>query len=516
MQIDRRLASRPAPIRPRRQFRLSFPGLRFWLIVTALGFLGAVSLLVFQLVLFNRSLDRLPNGLTVANIPVGGLTHAEAVSRLNEAYSVPVTLDYRGSSIQLTPAQVGFALDTEAMLAQVPTADLGSSFWEGFWDYLWAQAPAAPAPIPLQASFDQTALDAFLTDLSTRYDEPGSLPQADPDTLGFKPGSPGRVLDRATAFTLINTALRSPTARSVTLPVNDLAQSSPTFETLTNLLYTDIRLHQFTGTVEIYIGDLETGESLNIAMNNGQAFPVGDGLAFSGMSTIKITVMLAFFRYLDDAPTPDEELLLNGIFADSANAYTDLILGIIGAEQQGGGLVGANMVSDTMDALGLHNTYIAGLLDTLGAITTPRITPANSRSDLDLNPDLYNQTSANDMGRLLVMIYDCTQGRGKLMETFPGQFTPEECQTMMDTIATNKVGPIFITGGSPGAHVIHKHGWDLLPLNNVADAAYVLSPDANYVMTVYVHRDEPVSFDTANRLIVSLATAVSNYYSFNK
>jgi hypothetical protein len=75
------------------------------------------------------------------------------------------------------------------------------------------------------------------------------------------------------------------------------------------------------------------------------------------------------------------------------------------------------------------------------------------------------------------------------------------------------VGPIFVAGGSPGAQVIHKHGWDLLPLNNVADAAYVFSPGGDYVMTVYIHRDEPVSFDDANRLLISMATAVFNFYN---
>jgi hypothetical protein len=32
-------------------------------------------------------------------------------------------------------------------------------------------------------------------------------------------------------------------------------------------------------------------------------------------------------------------------------------------------------------------------------------------------------------------------------------------------------------------------------------------------MTVYIHRDEPVQFDDANRLIVSLGTVVFNYYN---
>jgi len=117
------------------------------------------------------------------------------------------------------------------------------------------------------------------------------------------------------------------------------------------------------------------------------------------------------------------------------------------------------------------------------------------------------------MGRLLVMIYQCSKGSGPLIETFPGQFAAAECQQMIDILSKNEVGPIFIAGSAPGAKVIHKHGWDLLPLNNVGDAAIVESAGGNYVMAVYIHRDEPVAFDTANRLIVSLGRAVFNFYT---
>jgi hypothetical protein len=265
--------------------------------------------------------------------------------------------------------------------------------------------------------------------------------------------------------------------------------------------------------VHIYVADLRDGDTLDIAMNDGQKLDVGDGIAISGMSTIKIPVMVTFFRYKDGDLTPDEQLLFNGIFGESANAYTDLVLGIIGAKQQGGGLVGTNMVSDTMADLGLKNTYLAGLLDTLGAITTPRITPGNSRTDINLDPDLYSQTSADDMGKLMVMIYQCSQGTGKLMDTFPGQFTADECKQMIHFLSENAVGPIFLDGSAPGATVVHKHGWDLLPLNNVGDAALIQSKGGDYAMTVYIHRDEPVQFDDANRLIVSLGTVVFNYYN---
>jgi beta-lactamase class A len=510
MQIDRRLNSRPGPVRPRQRFKLDLGGFRFWLTLSAIGILGSLVLLLIQILLFARSLERIPAGQVVAGVPVGGLTKAEAESRLNEVYGSPLTLNYRGSSFQLDPAHVNFQLDTETMLRQVSAAQSSGSVWADFWAYLWGETPPPPAPVSLQAGFDQVALDQFLADVAARYDDGGAPAQADVTALNFIPGSAGFALAADSASTLINAALRSPTDRTVTLPVNDFSASPPTFDTLADLLQANIRLHQFDGTVHFYIANLQTGETLNRAIRAGQPFEIGDGIAFSGMSTIKIPVMVTYFRYKDDALTADERLLFSGIFGESANTYTDLILSLLG---DGSGLIGTNIVSDTMAELGLRNTYLAGLLDTLNAITSPRITPANSRADIDLAPDRYNQTAADDMGQLLVMIYECSQGRGKLIESFAGQFTAEECATMMDILSQNEVGPIFVAGGSPGATVIHKHGWDLLPLNNVADAAYVFSPGGDYVMTVYIHRDEPVLFEDANRLIISLATAVFNFYN---
>lgn len=510
MRIDRRLTSNPAPLRPRRQFKLPLGGFRFWLTLSAIGILGSLIVLAAQLFLFARALETLPAGLTIGEAPVGGLSNKGAEARLSQVYSSPVILDYRGNTIQLDPAQVDFQLDMAAMLSQVMMAQSSGSVWVDLWAYLWRAPPPAPEPIPLQASFDQTLLESFVADVAARYDNIGTPAQADPDTLGFIPGSSGYKLDKDSAFTLINTALRSPTNRAVTLPVTDFSQAPPTYDTLADLLRADIRLHQFSGTVSIYIADLDSGDSLNIAVHDQQPVDVGDGIAYSGMSTIKIPVMVTFFRLKDGALTPDEKTLLDGVFAESANAYTDLLLGIIG---QGSGLLGANTVSDTMQTLGLPNTYLAGLLDTLGAITTARRTPANTRADINLNPDLYNQTTAPDMGQLLVMIYDCSQGRGQLMETLPDKFTAEECQSMIELLKENEVGPIFVAGGSPGATVAHKHGWDLLPLNNVGDAALVFSPGGNYAVAVYVHRDAPVPFDEANRLIISLATGVFNFYN---
>jgi hypothetical protein len=168
-----------------------------------------------------------------------------------------------------------------------------------------------------------------------------------------------------------------------------------------------------------------------------------------------------------------------------------------------------------MQRLGLENTYISGLLDTFGAVLFPIPTPANSRSDIVLNPDPYNQTTAEDMGTLMVMIYQCSQGGGALMAAFAGQFTPDECRQMIDIMTDNQIGPIFIAGGStPDGVVAHKHGWDALPLTNVADSALVFTPAANYGLTIFLHSSEGMLYEDANRLLISLSRAVYNYFNW--
>ena len=480
-----------------------------WFAVSGIAIVLTLISIALTIFGFARSLESLPKGLTVAGVPVGGLSYADAEIRLNQVYLSPVVLEYRDSTFQLDPAQVKFQLDGKAMLAGSPRAQ-SFGVMAGLWNYLWNTAPAVSDSIPLQATLDQQLLDSFIADVALRYDRVSVPAKADPSTLGFVLGGPGYSLDKVSAVKEINAALRSPTKRQVRLTVKEVTAAPPTFETLADLLRSWIRMYQFGGTADIFVYDLKTSETLRVIMHNQKPMEAGQGLAFSGMSTIKIPVMVTFFLYKKSAPSSDEKKLLDGIFGDSANEYTDIILKLIG---NGGGIAGADTVSDTMEKLGLPNTYLSGLLNTINAVTAPRKTPGNSRGDINLNPDRFNQTNADDMGRLLVMIVQCTKGQGKLMETFPGQFTPDECKMMIDLLLKNEVGPIFVKGGSPGAIVAHKHGWDLLPLNNVADAAIVNSSGGDYVMTVYLHRDRPMPFDDANRLIVALATGVFNYYN---
>ncbi len=479
-----------------------------WLgVFSGLSLLGAITLLVAQLIIYSRTFAVMPAGLSLGDVPVGGLTDLEALTQLVTAYRTPLELRYRGSVILLDPGVVGFQVNSSSMLPEANQYRTSAGFWNGFWDFLW-QRPGQVQDVPLRATYSPEKLRAFLQEVAARYDKPGSPPQADVGRLGFVPGEPGHTLDVEAAASAIDPKLRSPSDRVVDLPVVEQTAIRPSLATLGELIRTDVSLFQYQGIFSLYLSDLKTGQELVINLSNGVDVP--GPIAFSAMSTIKIPIMTGFFGQNEGELSDDEKLLLQRSIDESQNTATDLLLKTVGT---GDGFEGTRRVTADMQRLGLVNTYISGLLDVQGAVLQPVSTPANSRADLTTSPDPYNQTTAEDMGSLLAMIYQCTHGGGALPAAFPSQFTPRECQTMIDLLTKNEVGPIFITGGSPGGVVAHKHGWDRLPLNNVADAALVFSPGADYALTLYLHRDDTIGFEEANRLIISVAQATFNFFN---
>ena len=71
-------------------------------------------------------------------------------------------------------------------------------------------------------------------------------------------------------------------------------------------------------------------------------------------------------------------------------------------------------------------------------------TPANQRTDIFTDPDVYNQTTALDMGMLLEDIYQCSQnGGGALSAVFPAEITQTECQAMITHLTRNKIAVLF-------------------------------------------------------------------------
>jgi hypothetical protein len=127
------------------------------------------------------------------------------------------------------------------------------------------------------------------------------------------------------------------------------------------------------------------------------------------------------------------------------------------------------------------------------------------------------QSTPDDMGVLLEMIYQCSKGGGALMVAYPGSFTPDECQQMLDIMKQNVITdaegiPTLVRGGLPdGTPLAHKHGWDF---DTRVDASIAFTPGGDFVLVVYLNTPQAwVEWDVANGVMVDIARAAYNYFN---
>ncbi|MFV9675286.1 MAG: serine hydrolase [Anaerolineales bacterium] len=483
--------------------------LQRWVSIALL--LTSVALFFYQLVAYSRHRSQLPLELTIAGINVGGLDQAEAHERILQVYSSPIELFYDENLILLNPANVGFRPDTDVMLAAAELERTGTPFWAGFWDFLWNRA-GEPQNVPLKADYSVTQLEGYLIDIAARYDEPPIPAEPRPGTPFFTSGTPGRLLDQTRSEELITAVLHSPISRSVNLPVVGNVVPRPTLDTLEILLKQNIEVSDFDGLVVIYLTDLSTGENFHLATLGGEDLEVEPDIAFSAASIIKISIMTALYRYEDEPLAPEVERWLVEMISESGNDPSDWIMQHI-ETYDAYGAAGPILVTETMQELGIENTFIAGYYF-LGA---PQLqiyrTPANQRVDIDTNPDSYTQTTASDMSLLLGDIYACAEGGGTLQAVFPEEITPQECRRMLDLLSENILGTLIKAGLPEGTRVAHKHGWRSSPLDMIGDAGIVFSPGGDYVLTIFLWNETEMVWEPTSKLIANLSRAAYNYFN---
>jgi len=241
----------------------------------------------------------------------------------------------------------------------------------------------------------------------------------------------------------------------------------------------------FDGIVEVYLQQPNSGDLMHFAVDNGADIPVD--IAFSAASTIKIPIMVSILRRTSE-PTPEEvKLLLERMIEFSENPPADALMQSVMDEVS----APLQVTSDMQDGLGLKNTFLAGYFYFGANLLKLYDTPANTRTDIDLDPDIYNQTTASDMGTLMTGIYKCSKGQESILtQAFPDEISQSECQYMLDILAKNKIGVLSEAGVPDGTRVSHKHGWTEEAdgyLHTVSDVGIVFSPEADYVFAVYLY-----------------------------
>jgi beta-lactamase class A len=310
---------------------------------------------------------------------------------------------------------------------------------------------------------------------------------------------------------LIGVALRSPTSRVVNLTVNKVDSSKPSLTNLKTLLQQVIDVSGFKGVTEIYMLDLETGQELQLAYQDGKTLsPV---IAFSAESTMKVPVMISILRRATKPVSANVTALMEQMIEFSDDTAPDTLMKLLIDPN-----LGPLSVTSDMKALGLQNTFL-GAMFYLGAPGLQIFkTPANQRTDVNTDPDTLSQTTPSEMGSLLEDIYQCAQnGGGAFAAVFPGQLTQEDCRSMIVYLSRNAQAGLLRGGLPDGTQVAHKHGWAVDKVDGlmhaVADSGIIYSPGGNYIMSVYVGDTNQVLYDTANSLIQNLSRAVYNYFN---
>jgi hypothetical protein len=298
----------------------------------------------------------------------------------------------------------------------------------------------------------------------------------------------------------------------VDLPSQPVPPLRPAFQNLEVLLRQIISTSGLNSLADVYLVDLQTGELAHLADRQGQNLPVQPDIAFSASSIIKIPIMVSAFRRMEGSLSEIVDGWLQAMFAQSSNQAADALMKNIIDEVRG-----PLVVTEDLRAMGLENTFLAGFFELGSPLLQIYDTPANARLDIDTAPDIYNQITPSDTGALLEGIYQCAHsGNGRLVETFPGKITQEECRLMIEYMKKDRE-PYMLTAALPeGTQAARKHGYygSSAGVNTtIGDAGIVFTPGGDFVLVVFLNNPELLLFDPANQLMARLALAVYNYYN---
>lgn len=484
--------------------RRSSPGVGQWFSVIIL--VATTIFLLVKLFQYATSSGAFPTGLAVAGIDVGGLSTAQASEVLTNRYvEAPVVIFYGEQSIEISPADAEFQLDLDGMFSQADAEAARQDFWAGFWGFLWGR-PVEVNPIPIQATHDRTALIQLLTEIKTLTDEPSQPPQPVPGTLSFQYGQAGIETDIEASLNDVEAALYRTTNRTAQLVLVPREPERPEINLLIRLLVNRIQdFEQATGGVgSLFIMDLQTGEEITINAD----------VAMSGIDLLKVPIVLETFRQLDRAPTLTQNALISDTLVinvenEGANSLLTTIAGQDDAQ------LGAELVTEMLQRLGLQNSYLAAPydLDPRPGTVVPQ-TPANSVEELRTRPNPYLQTTAEDMGGLLSMIYYCANGQGgALQAVFANDLTQTECQTILAYMMQNKIGSLIEEGLPPGIVVAHRHGW---VSDTHADAGIVYTPGGDYVIVEMLYKPDWLEWELSSPLMADISRAAYNFFNFDQ
>jgi len=472
-------------------------GVAVWVFLIAAAL---IIFLVWQFTGYRTAIRTLPTGMTIAGLPVEGLTREEALNALEVSFAEPVELRYAGQMISLFPDTVGLSYDADQTAAALDAVLAGRQGPEGFVNHITRfvlRRTEEPITIPVTVTYSSERLDGFLERVAEQYDQAPAEPAPDVETLSFASGQPGYELDAAASRARVAAALVSASERQAELVVRTSRAQPQGGSALEEMLRSLLEAHPGI-TPGIFVKNMATGTELAI---NG-------GVAFDGLGVVRIALLAETYRVHALPLPPEVSAWVSQTMgaADDAASADNLLAGVL---DRGDSYEGAQALNMSMHGLGLVNTFISTPYRDERAFV--RIaTPANMRTDVNTNADLRMQTTPTDMGLLLEMIYQCSQGGGSLAALYPDAFSPEECGEMLAVLSANRTDSLIEAGVPDSVVVAHKQGFSN---DTHADAGLVFGEQADFVLVVYLYRPEFLAYEESSALATQIATAAYNYFN---
>lgn len=471
---------------------------------------------------YKASAAPIPPGVHLGGVEMGRVKDvAEAAALLDLRNREPIAVFYDDRRLILRPEDVEYRVDVERMIADAGRYLDGPDFVDIALRHLLGLEQKR-RDVPVYATANAEKLTAWLESVAAKHDRPPQSAKAIPPrwewaadenspvaSAGFvgstrsewqwSVGAPGQKLRIDESIQPILDALGSADRREAQLRLDETPAGPPTLTDLAAVL--NSFTSDFPGFAAIYVQDLATGEEGAVDVD----------VAFSGMSTMKVAIVAAMFSRMEGVEDAEIGQLIDYALGESNNVAANGVLRRVG----GGDIyAGGRRVTEFMRSLGYVNSFIQTGYDDKSQIAQIP-TAANQRTDWNTQPDTHLQSTPADMGRLLADIYRCTQGEGKLLELYPGDLTPEECNTLLFYLSHDEFTEL-VWGGLPRPSetwIVHKHGF----VNAAhSDLALIWGPTGPYVLSVYLYRRGWMDWETSNAAMKEISRIVWSFFAFQQ
>lgn len=412
-----------------------------------------------------------PAGSRIAGVDVSGRTPATAIKLVSLGIArwqqpIPLMADEETLGV-LKPYQARLDVDVQQLVADAE------------------QLARADKPVDLawQPSVDEAKLRAELESVAETITQSTASDvltdtEALTSTFTFR-ARPGRTLDVDATAELLMPLLVEPTRElSQTVVLSQTAVTRPPMAELERVL--QAHLKYWKGVGGIYVHDLETGETLGI----------NEDTVFSGASVMKVPIMIYVYSKLGKLNTQQRKWMENVIINSDNLDANALLAAAAGGKGTEVALGGVNEMSAMLEELGLEHTYQLIPYESgewlIQNSRLPKGGPKREGAAPYTAPDPYLRTTPREMGELFVMLAQCAEGEGPLLEKYRATLNEKLCDEMMAWLERPHDPERMVAGIPAGVKVAHKGGW----IDDMqSDVGIVSSPYGRYVAAIYIWRD---------------------------